>query len=337
VKLVVTAPPSDFTVAVSPSQLTVHTGACGNLTVTVTSIGNFNSPINLTLTGLPTHVSVQFSSNPLTPPAGGTSTSLLTVCPATTAAPGNYTIVVVGTSGTVVHTANALLQIPGPPPPPPFNSLIFWIVIGMLLLALGLALLAFLLSGKRRRARFVPAPAAIVPPPPILVPARGPTVRYVLPVPTVRCRYCGRVMPLNSVYCPFCGRPQIILAPPVGRLIPARAGGGRKVIAVVLSLLSGILVLLNAAALLAPAFWSTWSAIFFWLPTLGVTYAFILGAIIGLTLVLGAIIMAVGNGALADVIIFPFAIFSLIIGGGFIAGMLIGIVGGILVLVSRNR
>jgi hypothetical protein len=60
------------------------------------------------------------------------------------------------------------------------------------------------------------------------------------------------------------------------------------------------------------------------------------GAMIGVTLVLGAIIMALSNGALADVIIFPFAIFSLMIGGGFIAGMLLGIVAGILALVRRN-
>ena len=57
-----------------------------------------------------------------------------------------------------------------------------------------------------------------------------------------------------------------------------------------------------------------------------------LGALIGLTLIFGAIIMAIGNGPLADVIIFPFAIFSLIIGGGFIAGMVIGIIAGIFAL-----
>jgi hypothetical protein len=62
-----------------------------------------------------------------------------------------------------------------------------------------------------------------------------------------------------------------------------------------------------------------------------------LGTIIGLTLVLGAIIMVVGNGVLADVIIFPFAIFSLIVGGGFIAGMLLGILSGILAIGRRNR
>ena len=142
-------------------------------------------------------------------------------------------------------------------------------------------------------------------------------------------------MPLQSVYCPFCGKPQVILAPPAG-FMPGRAKG-KSIIPVVLGLIAGILVLLNAAALLSPSFFSVWSSTFFWLPTIGPSYAFMIGAIIGLTLVLGAIIMALSNGALADVIIFPFAIFSLMIGGGFIAGMLIGIIAGILALVRRNR
>jgi hypothetical protein len=337
VQLVVSLPPSDFGVVISPSQLSVATGQCGNLTVTVNSIGTFNSPVDLTLTGLPAQVSGKFTSNPITPPPGGTVNSILSVCPASTAPPGNYTIVVTATSSSLVHTANALLSIPGPPPPPPFNSLIFWIVLGMLLLALGLALLAFYLSRKGgigvRRAGLMAAPPVAAP---VLVPAAGPRVRYVLPMPTVRCRYCGRVMPLQSLYCPFCGRPQAVLSRPSPHFVSGRGSVGRSVIAVVLSLVSGILVLVNSAALLAPSFWGLWSATFFWLPAIGPTYAFMVGAMIGVTLVLGAIIMALSNGALADVIIFPFAIFSLIIGGGFIAGMLLGIVAGILALVRRN-
>ena len=150
-------------------------------------------------------------------------------------------------------------------------------------------------------------------------------------MPTVRCRRCGRVIPLNAVYCPYCGAPNVVLTPPA-RVVGVRRSSGRKIIPIVLALLSGVLVLLNSAALLSPTFYSVWTGIFFWIPTIGPAYAFMLGAIIGLTLVLGAIIMAVGNGPLADVIIFPFAIFSLIIGGGFIAGMLLGILAGILAL-----
>jgi hypothetical protein len=142
-------------------------------------------------------------------------------------------------------------------------------------------------------------------------------------------------MPLNSVYCPFCGRGQVIVARPGPQIVSGRRSN-RGIFATILTLLSGVLVLLNSAALLSPSFFAIWSSVFFWLPTIGQTYAFVLGALIGLTLIFGAIIMALSNGALADVIVFPFAIFSLMIGGGFIAGMILGILGGILALLRRN-
>ena len=330
------APPPDFGMTVSPSQVSIPLGQCGNFTITVTSMYGFNSPVNLTLSGVPEHVSHQFSSNPITPPPNGMASSTLKICVASNTAPGSYTVTVTGTSGPLVHTATAALAVPTPVVPP-FNPLIFWIVIGLLLLALGLALAILALARKGLgKGRLVPAPAALVVAPPILVPARGPRVQYVLPVPTVRCRYCGRVMPLNSVYCPFCGKPQVVLAPPPTRLTSQRGLSRRNLIAVILALLSGVLVLLNSAALLSPSFWALWTSVFFWLPTIGPSYAFMIGAIIGLTLILGAIIMALSNGALADVIIFPFAIFSLMIGGGFIAGMILGILAGILALARRN-
>jgi hypothetical protein len=45
--------------------------------------------------------------------------------------------------------------------------------------------------------------------------------------------------------------------------------------------------------------------------------------------------MVLGNGPLADVVILPFAVFSLIIGGGFIAGLIIGVVAGIIGALKR--
>jgi hypothetical protein len=106
---------------------------------------------------------------------------------------------------------------------------------------------------------------------------------------------------------------------------------------VILTIVSGILVLLNAAALLSPTFYAIWSGVFFWLPALGPpSYAFAIGAIIGLTLIMAAIIMALGHGGLADIIIFPFAVFSLIIGGGFVAGFILGVLGGLLGALRRE-
>lgn len=146
-------------------------------------------------------------------------------------------------------------------------------------------------------------------------------------------------MPLYAVYCPYCGRPQVILSRrPPPRIASPRRVTGKTVMGFALSLVSGILVILNSAALLAPTFYGppvNWSGIFFWLPSLGPSYAFAIGVIIGLVLIFGAILMIVRHGVLADIIIFPFAVFSLIIGGGFIAGMVLGIVGGIIAALKR--
>jgi hypothetical protein len=111
--------------------------------------------------------------------------------------------------------------------------------------------------------------------------------------------------------------------------------GRRGIVGFAMSLISGILVLLNSAALLVPSFYSTWTGIFFWLPSIGSSNAFVIGLIIGMVLIMASVIMVLGNGVFADVLIFPFAIFSLIIGAGFIVGMLLGIVGGIIAALKR--
>ena len=304
---------ADFTIT-APTPFVVNQGQCGNITITVSSIGNFNSPVDFTLTNLPAHVSASFIPTPVTPPPGGTAVSALKVCPDFSVTPNNYTMTVVGTSGSLVHTVDVVLDVPQPS----FNFLIYLIVLALLLLSLGIALLVFALSRKRRLIR--------------------PRARYVLPLPTIRCRYCGRVMPLQAVYCPFCGRTQVILVRRPPRVVSGRTGR-RSLIGFLLCLVSGILVLLNSAVLLAPSFYGppvNWSTIFFWLPAIGPEYAFVLGVIIGLTLIMGSIIMVMGHGAIADVVIFPFAVFSIIIGGGFVAGFVLGVVGGILGALKRS-
>lgn len=315
-------PPSDFTISVSPAAPTpviVPLSSCGNATITVQSISNFSSPVTLTLSGAPDHVTSRYLSNPVTPSVGGTVVSTLQICAASNVAPGNYTMVITGTSGSTAHTMNVLLNVQQPVSPT-INPLIYLVLLALLLLALGLGLLAFVMSSRRRQGTS----------------RRRPLVQYVLPLPTIRCRGCGRVMPLHAVFCPYCGRQQQVTPPPMAAPPPGKPGlSSRTIRGFALSLVSGILVLLNSAALLAPSFYSTWAGIFFWLPSIGGSNAFIIGLLIGMVLIMASVIMVLGNGVFADVLIFPFAIFSLIIGGGFIVGMLLGIVGGILAALKR--
>jgi len=117
----------------------------------------------------------------------------------------------------------------------------------------------------------------------------------------------------------------------------------------ILSLIAGILVLLNAGLLLAPQFYDgtfQWANIFFWIAkidglpvpvpagSIG-SISFVIGAILGLVIVIGSILMILGYGTIGAIVIFPMAVFSLIIGGGFIAGFILGIIGGILGMIGR--
>jgi hypothetical protein len=216
-------------------------------------------------------------------------------------------------------------------PPFSFNYLILLLLLLLLLLALLLALLFLWLS---RRRGLAPRPRAVLAP--VKAVRVRPRIQYVLPLPVVRCRHCARVIPLYAIYCPYCGRAQAVLVrrpPPVA--VARRAPRGRGLFGFLLALFAGILVILNSAALLAPGFYGFWSGVFFWLPSLGPSYGFIVGMIIGLVLILGAVVMLLGHGVLGDVIVFPFAIFSLIIGGGFVAGLVLGVVGGIIAALKR--
>ena len=113
----------------------------------------------------------------------------------------------------------------------------------------------------------------------------------------------------------------------------------RALWAFILSMVGGILVILNAAALLSNAFYSMWVGVFFWIPTLDVSpqhgLVFAIGAIIGLILVMGSILMILGYGTIGSIIVFPLAIVSLIIGGGFVAGFILGVLGGILGMLGK--
>ena len=105
-------------------------------------------------------------------------------------------------------------------------------------------------------------------------------------------------------------------------------------------------MLLNAGLLLAWQFYGgnfLWANLFPWIckidgyscplatgSTATGNITFMLGAVIGLIIIVGSIMMILGYGTIGSVVIFPLAVFSLLIGGGFIAGFVLGIIGGIM-------
>jgi hypothetical protein len=147
-------------------------------------------------------------------------------------------------------------------------------------------------------------------------------------------------------YAPFAGP---MIGPMPGPMMPA--GPARSLWGFIISMVAGILVLLNAGLLLAWQFYGgtfLWANIFFWIckidgyscplpsgSTATGNITFVLGAVIGLIIIVASIMMILGYGTIGSVVIFPLAVFSLIIGGGFIAGFVLGIIGGILGMIGR--
>jgi len=105
----------DFTIGASPSSLTVTQGSNGTSTVTITSLNGFNAATTLSASGLPSGVTAAFATNPVTPPANGSATSVLTLTASSTATTGTATVTITGTSGTTTHTTTITLTVNPPP------------------------------------------------------------------------------------------------------------------------------------------------------------------------------------------------------------------------------
>ncbi len=102
---------ADFGLSLSAPTLSVAAGSSSDETVMVTSLGSFNSPVNLSPGSLPSGVHVSFSSNPVTPPAGGTITSTATISVDSGTPAATSTITITGTSGSLTHSQSFMLTI----------------------------------------------------------------------------------------------------------------------------------------------------------------------------------------------------------------------------------
>lgn len=132
---------------------------------------------------------------------------------------------------------------------------------------------------------------------------------------------------------PFMQQGPMMQPGPMAMFPPSRATWG-----FMLSLIAGILIIINAAALLSNSFYTLWAGIFPWITYFGAFPPWVLvaiGLILGIVVAIGSVLMVLGYGTIGAVVVFPAAVISLIIGGGFIAGFILGIVGGILGMLGR--
>jgi hypothetical protein len=317
--------PADFSLSVSPSSLTINTTESKTAIVTVTSIGTFNQNVTLNVTGLSAHVTVTYAPPAPKPPPGLTASSIMRISVGADAMNGTYPLIIVGSNGTATRSTPFTLIIVKPARPPiPWITLLLLLV--MAIIGIALALLAYALSGRGR-----------------------PSTRrkYVVPAAAhrVRCANCGRPIALDAVYCPFCGRRRgLAFANAVVGYgsVPGRAFVERRATwGFVCAMASAILILLNSGALFSASFWgppTNWSLVFWWLggPTgLGQPLAILIGLVSGFTVMTGGMMMVMRRGPIGAVITLPFAVLSFMIGGGFLAGGILGVVAGILGLIRR--
>jgi uncharacterized membrane protein len=89
----------DFTIAGSPSSLTVYVGSSGSSTITLKSLGGFTGSISLSATGS-SSVTTSLSLNSIILKSGGTNSSVLTI---TGSLAGSYTVTVTASGGGLSH------------------------------------------------------------------------------------------------------------------------------------------------------------------------------------------------------------------------------------------
>ncbi|MEM3488442.1 MAG: Ig-like domain-containing protein [Nitrososphaerota archaeon] len=111
-------PPPDFSLSANPNSLSFTLPSSGSTpktsTITITSINGFSSQVSLSTSWVgttPSGVSCSFSKNPVTPPANGQDSSVLTVTVSSSASTGTFTLRVTGTGGSLTRSTDISVTI----------------------------------------------------------------------------------------------------------------------------------------------------------------------------------------------------------------------------------
>jgi hypothetical protein len=102
---------ADFSLSASPGNRTVKAGGSGSYTVSVTPSGGYSGTLDLSVSGLPSSATAEFSPTSLT---GGSGSSTLTVTTANNTPKGSYTLTITGTDRTdssLSHSTTVGLKI----------------------------------------------------------------------------------------------------------------------------------------------------------------------------------------------------------------------------------
>ena len=102
-----TAPVPDFTISATPSSQTVVAGNGTTYTTTISATNGFSGSVSLSVSGLPSGASGNFSPATI----NGSGSSTLTITTSNSTSSGTNTLTITGTSGSLSHQANVTLIV----------------------------------------------------------------------------------------------------------------------------------------------------------------------------------------------------------------------------------
>ncbi len=110
----------DLSISSNPSPIAFLQGSSGTSMITLTSVNGFAGTVSLTATVSPVSSigpspSASFMPASVPIPSGGSGTSTLTVSTTASTLSGTYSVMVNGTSGSILHTTTVTVQVNAPP------------------------------------------------------------------------------------------------------------------------------------------------------------------------------------------------------------------------------
>jgi hypothetical protein len=134
----------DFSIQSSNASLSVQQGQSGSLVLTFLSLRQFNQPVNLTGLDVPAGVTLRFNPPSIVP----SGTVLVSVAASYSAPVGNYTVTLLGVSGSLSHKASFQLNIRAGLIQP--ANVFFLTIVAVILVAIAYAMLRSRSKRKRR-------------------------------------------------------------------------------------------------------------------------------------------------------------------------------------------
>ncbi len=108
---------SNFNITCTPNPISIDIGDSGTVSCTISSVNGFHFPVDMNATGLPAGVTFSYNPDPVTPPAGSSVNTTLTLTVGSSVPSGSYPFSVTGKNDDLTRTFAMTLDVTNPPMP----------------------------------------------------------------------------------------------------------------------------------------------------------------------------------------------------------------------------